>query len=219
MTREKRRWRVTRATLMRGTVVDVHQLRCDEVRIDVGALEPGAQTPPRRERIEHRNSYERRIDDETRDVTARRRRVVAPHEAGGLDEHKRRILPGVAGTEDGGVRGGERGCDEGSRLADLLSREIVDETQVETRAVPRLRAIRHSESQQIEANDVVRLGERVDVRSPLVGPGGGVDPVQEQHRPALARTRLTMRVEESATAPLEPALIASDEILVRSDAA
>jgi hypothetical protein len=44
-----------------------------------------------------------------------------------------------------------------------------------------------------------------------------VDSVEENHRPTFARTRLPVRIEEPAAAPLEPRIVTTDEVLEWSD--
>src|SRR5688572_23944019 len=103
MTREERRRRVARAGLMRGTIVDVDQLRRHEIEIDVRALEPIANAASRRQRVEHRGTDERCVDHESRHIAAGRRGAVAPYEPRRLDEDQRWVLPRIARAQHGSV--------------------------------------------------------------------------------------------------------------------
>ena len=108
MPREKRGRRVTGAGLVRRPVIDVHQLGGHKVEIDVRALQPVADATARGERVEHGRAQERRIDHESCDVPPGVCGSVPPYETGGLDQHERRILSRVAGTENRGVGGGQQ---------------------------------------------------------------------------------------------------------------
>ncbi len=105
MTGEKRGWRMPRAGLMRGAVIDIHQLGRHEVEIDVRALEPVAEAASRREGVEDRSTDEGRVDHESRHIAPGRGGAVAPYESCRLNQDERGILARIAGPEHGGVGG------------------------------------------------------------------------------------------------------------------
>src|SRR5438876_10726399 len=110
--------------------------------------------------------------------------------------------------ENDRISAGERRRCQNRWLVDHPAHEIRNERDVQTSRVSDRRAIRHSETEQIDGVNGVRAREGVDVVSPLVRPGGSVNAVdQENGWPAA-----TLGEGDSPVAPFKPALFASDQV-------